>query len=201
MTKANPTGQDAADGSTTTWTPPQQGQWTFKDYLHLPDDTFRYEVIDGDLFMTPAPRPQHQKVLGQLFRCLADHVEAGPGGEVLIAPCDLILPERATPVQPDLLYVSEPRRRIVGPERVEGVPDLIAEVLSPRHEAHDRITKYKLYAETGVREYWIVDPEQRQMEIYVLRGNAYAPLGAFRPGERTRSEVLPNFSVDAGDIG
>lgn len=74
------------------------------------------------------------------------------------------------------------------------------EVLSPRTEKLDRRTKYDVYARAGVREYWLVHPEERSIEIFVLRGQAYAPLGAFGPDDQTRSEVLPGFAVQVAAV-
>ena len=83
---------------------------------------------------------------------------------------------------------------------IEGVPDLIVEVLSPSNPEHDRNTKFRAYALARVREYWIVDPEARTIEVNVLRGQAYAPLGSFGSEDQTRSEVLPDFSVLVSEV-
>jgi len=180
--------------------PPPQGEWTYEDYARLPSDGMRYEVINGELHMTPAPRPQHQKAIFILAGRFWEYLQRKPVGEAYVAPIDVILPGRASPVQPDLLFIARDRLAIVTEDLIEGTPDLIVEVLSPSNPWHDRRTKYQLYARAGVREYWIVDPQERTVDIYVLRGRAFAPLGSFGPDENIRSEVLADFSVPVGEI-
>ena len=184
---------------TSRW-PPLQGEWTFADYARLPDNGVRYEVIKGDLYMNPAPRPRHQKVVLNLSVALHQFAGSRDLGEAYIAPIDVILPGLASPVQPDVLFIAGDRLDIVKQEFIEGAPDLIIEVLSPSNPLHDRRTKFQLYAQASVREYWFVDPEASTIDIYVLRGQAFAPLGSFGPGEQTRSEVLADFSVHVSDV-
>lgn len=184
----------------TRYWPPPQGEWTYEDYTRLPDNGIRYEVIQGELYMSPAPTPKHQSVIAALYGYLWDYLKNQPVGKVFFAPIDVKLPDLATPVQPDLLFIANERLSIIKENFIEGVPDLIVEVLSPSNPTHDRNTKFHAYALAGGREYWIVDPEARTIEINVLRGQAYAPLGSFGSEDQTRSEVLPNFSVHVNDI-
>ena len=184
----------------TRYWPPPQGQWTYEDYTRLPDNGMRYEVIKGALYMSPAPSPKHQSIIAALYGYLWDYLKNQPVGKVFFAPIDVKLPDLATPVQPDLLFIASERLSIIKENFIEGVPDLIVEVLSPSNPTHDRNTKFRAYALAGVREYWIVDPEVRTIEINVLRGQAYAPLGSFGVDEQTRSEVLADFSVRVGDV-
>lgn len=183
-----PNGHDA-------WAPPPDGAWTYDDYARLPDNGFRYEVIDGALVMSPAPLVRHQSTFRQLFKVLVRHVERHRLGEVWSAPIDVVLGDRATPVQPDIVFVAQSRLHIVGRERIEGAPDLVVEILSRSTAARDRGLKFDLYAASGVREYWLVDPDERSLEVYVLRGQAYAPLGSYRPGEVAASELLPALKL------
>jgi Uma2 family endonuclease len=182
-----------------TW-PPPQGEWTYEDYARLPDNGMRYEVIEGDLYMSPAPRSIHQRVIARLYGYLWEYLKHRSVGEAFFAPIDVILPDLATPVQPDLLFIANDRLNIVKEKFVEGAPDLIIEVLSPGNPALDRRTKFRVYAQAGVREYWMIDPDAGTVEINVLRGQAYAPLGSFGAGDQTRSEVLTDFSVSVSDI-
>lgn len=180
--------------------PPPQGEWTYDDYAHLPDNGMRYEVIEGDLYMNPAPRPKHQRVIALLYGHLWEYLKDRPGGEVFFAPIDVNLPDLTSPVQPDLLFIAADHLDIVKAEFIEGVPDLIVEVLSPGNPTHDRITKFQVYARAGVREYWLIDPDARQVEINVLRGQAYAALGVFGPADEIRSEVLADFTIPVNEI-
>jgi Uma2 family endonuclease len=123
-----------------------------------------------------------------------------PIGEVLISPIDVILPDLANPVQPDLVFIANDRLHIVKEDFIEGIPDLIVEVLSPGNPAHDRRIKFRVYAQAGVREYWIIDPDARTVEINLLRGEAYASAGSFEANEEIRSEVLPDFTARVNEI-
>ena len=182
------------------WVPPPDGAWTFDDYARLPDNGFRYEVIDGALVMSPAPLVRHQTTFRQLFKHLVRHVERRRLGEVWSAPIDVVLGDRATPVQPDIVFVARERLHIVGRERIEGAPDLVVEILSRSTAARDRGLKFDLYAASGVREYWLADPDERTLEVYVLRGQAYAPLGSYRPGEVAASELLPDLKLNVKEL-
>ncbi|MEW5986303.1 MAG: Uma2 family endonuclease [Chloroflexota bacterium] len=180
--------------------PPAQGRWTYADYARLPNNGMRYEVIRGELYMSPAPSPIHQRISLILAVELFTFVEAHKLGRVYTSPIDVNLLSLANPVQPDVLFISRKRLSIIKRKFIEGAPDLIMEVLSPGNPEHDRRTKLQLYAEAGVREYWIVDPEECAIDIYVLRGQAYALLGRYGAGEQTQSEVLPEFAVNVDEI-
>jgi Uma2 family endonuclease len=143
--------------------PTLKRQWTARDLDDLPDDGNRYEVIDGELFVTPAPAWRHQEAVLQLARLLADYLGGQRVGHVIVAPADVVFsPKRA--VQPDLFVVPlvEGRR----PERFEDVGRLLlaAEVLSSSTARADRVAKRVLYRDQGVTEYWLVDLEARTVE-------------------------------------
>lgn len=182
------------------WTPPPDGAWTYDDYARLPDNGFRYEVIDGELVKSPAPLMGHQLISAALMSALRVHVRRHRLGIVVAAPVDVHIGDRATPVQPDIVFVARERLHIVGRERIEGAPDLVVEILSRSAAARDRGLKFDLYAASGVREYWLVDPDERTMEVYVLRGKAYAPLGSYRPGEVAASELLPGLKLKMKEL-
>jgi Uma2 family endonuclease len=180
---------------------PPQGQWTYEDYLRLPDDGRRYEVLRGVLYVSAAPVPLHQIILRRFVRVLLFFLEENPIGELLFAPVDVMFPAGlATPVQPDLLFITAERTGIIKDRNIEGAPDLVLEVLSPSTRRLDRKTKFDIYAEAGVREYWLADPLARTVEVFVLRDGAYALLGKFGRGERLRSEVIPGFEPSLGEI-
>lgn len=180
--------------------PPQQGKWTYADYARLPDNGFRYEVIRGELYMSPAPSTRHQAVVTTLVLEMYDFVRQHKLGKVYTSPIDVVIAELATPVQPDLIFISQERLDIVKKQLVEGAPNLVVEVLSPGTVQYDRQTKFYAYAEAGVTEYWLVDPDTCTVDVYVLRGRAYALLGTFGPEDQTQSEVLSDFTLSVGDI-
>ena len=136
---------------------------TYEQYCLLPEDGKQYELIDGELFMTPAPKPRHQKIVLRLTEQLSRFVRENSLGEVFVAPVDVLL-ERHTVVQPDVLFISTPRLSIVGEEAIEGAPDLVVEVLSPSTFYKDLRKKMTAYSQFGVQEYWIVDPETQSIE-------------------------------------
>ncbi len=180
---------------------PPQGQWTYEDYLRLPDDGRRYEILRGVLYVQAAPAPLHQIILRRFVRVLLFFLEENPVGELLFASVDVMFPAGlATPVQPDLLFITAERTGIIKDRNIEGAPDLVLEILSPSTRHVDRGPKFDIYAEAGVREYWLADPLARTVEVFVLREGAYVLLGRFSRGEHLRSEVLPGFQPSLDQI-
>jgi Uma2 family endonuclease len=179
---------------------PSQGKWTYEDYRRLPDDGWRYEVIEGELYMSPAPEPIHQEYGGEMFAALRDFGKMHDAGKAYMAPIDVILSEFATPVQPDVLFIVKSRLHIVKKGHIEGAPDIIAEILSPSNWIIDRREKFDIYAKAGVREYWIVNPMVRTIELFVLREGRYELIGKYSVGETVRSEVLPGFEVKVEEV-
>ena len=126
---------------------------------------------------------------------------AGHGlGEVLFAPCGVRLPGQPVPVQPDILFVHADRRQIIGEDYVEGAPDLVVEILSPSNWLYDRTEKFRAYQAAGVREYWIVDPRARTVEIFTLEAGTYALQGKFGSGERAPSPLLTGFEMTVDEV-
>ncbi|MCX7841199.1 MAG: Uma2 family endonuclease, partial [Anaerolineae bacterium] len=146
------------------------------------------------------PKTKHQRVSINLAIALATFVRRGNLGEVLTAPIDVRMGEWADPVQPDILFIQQDRLGIIKENWIEGAPDLIVEILSPSSWLDDRRTKYRVYAKAGVREYWLVEPERCQIEIFVLRGSDYALLGHFASGELAYSEILKGFQIQVDEV-
>jgi Uma2 family endonuclease len=181
---------------------PVPGAWTYDDYVRLPDDGNRYEVIRGVLYVTPSPVTEHQFSSFEFSFHLSSFVRKGELGLVLAAPFDVRLPAGiANPVQPDVVFFrkgNEPRR---GTGFFEGVPDLVAEVLSPGTRRRDRTLKLEAYQEAGVPEYWLLDPGRQAVWVYVLGKNGkYAELARGGVGESVESSVLPGFRVNVGAL-
>ena len=178
---------------------PRQGEWTEEDYLSLPETNRLVELSDGKLVVLPMPTDTHQRVVGKLFRLMSDYAEANRLGEVRVAP----LRTRLWPGkfrEPDIMFMSAEHADRIG-EDYWGVPDLVVEVISPRTETSsgtehiDRGEKFEDYRKAGVSEYWLVDPEDETVEVYVLRHGAYHLLGKWKTGEIAHSEILKGFSV------
>ncbi len=145
---------------------------TYREYEALPADGRRYEIHEGELSMTPAPSPQHQIICANLFSILRAHVKAQRLGEILFAPLDVIL-SNISIVQPDIVYIESARLSAISKRGVEGPPTLAIEVLSPTTTLIDRSTKHQLYAKHAVPNFWLVDPEGRAIEAYVLGPQGY----------------------------
>ena len=137
----------------------------YTDYVAAPDDGNCYQIVNGDLFVTPSPSPLHQRISRRLQRHLEDHVEERSMGEVFNAPIDLILSNHDVFV-PDLVVVLEPEH--VTNRGIEGAPLLIVEILSPSTRKQDCGVKARRYAELGVEHYWIVDPDACSVECHRL---------------------------------
>jgi Uma2 family endonuclease len=161
---------------------------TYEDYVSLPDDGLRYEILDGEMAVTPSPLIRHQIVSRNLQRILDRHVEARGLGFFLNAPVDVILANTSI-VVPDLVFVSRAREGIVTERAIEGAPDLIVEILSPSTERRDRGAKLQLYARFGVPSYWIVDIDARTIDVFELGAEGYAL--ALRAGDEAELCAAP----------
>jgi Uma2 family endonuclease len=167
--------------------------WTYDDLFSLPDEGKRYEIIEGDLYEIPAPGWEHVTVVMNLIKLLGAIVEA-LGGRLATAPADVCF-EGVDPVQPDIMvtlpgWTGKVRRR-----GLQGAPDLLVEVLSPSSRGHDTFTKRALYARAGVREYWIVDPSNRTLEILTLDRDALHTRQIAVGDEIAISPLLDGFAV------
>ena len=169
--------------------------WTYEDYLRLTDDK-RYEVINGRLVELPAPTVLHQRILGDLYYIL--RVRLTGKGEVLISPVDVILSDTVV-VQPDLIFVSKERLTIVK-DRVFGPPDLVVEILSPGSYHRDRYEKFKLYEEFGVKEYWIVLPREKVIEVWCLKDGKYVLHSVAAEEGKVQSCVLKGLKLKVEEV-
>ena len=167
---------------------------TYDDYCLLPNNGRRYEIIDGELFVTPSPRRAHQRVISQLSRVLGNFVEERGCGEVYVAPFDVVFSLHDV-VEPDILYVSKERASVLTEKNVQGAPDLVVEVLSIATAEIDRTTKLKLYARYGVQEYWLIDPDEGTAEVYRRKGRGFARVANLQPDDSLTTPLLPGFSV------
>ena len=140
-------------------------RWSYAEFARLPQDGNRYEIIAGELCMTPAPRTAHQEVVTRLTVLLANFVLEHDLGTVLVGPVDLLFSE-SDYLEPDIVFIRRERRGIIRGKGIEGAPDLVIEVTSPATAERDRGIKRQRYARFGVPEYWIVDPERGQVEVY-----------------------------------
>jgi Uma2 family endonuclease len=173
---------------------PKQGDWTYNHYAALPDDGKRYEIVNGVLFMTPAPNIPHQDAVGRFFLHLFTHIESAGLGRVFVAPIDVVLAPKVV-VQTDVVVLLNANRDKITENSIMGAPDLVVEVASPGTAIYDRNDKYDIYAHAEIPEYWIADPGTRTVEVLMLEGGNYHSLGAFRGQAILPSQVIPNMKV------
>ena len=172
---------------------------TYEDYCALPDDGRRYEVIEGELAVTPSPRRAHQRFSRNLLVVLHAHVREHDLGEVFDAPFDVIL-ENTAIVVPDLLFVSRERLTIVTERGVEGAPDLIVEILSSATARRDRVEKAQLYARHGVGHYWLADPVGRTFETFELTGGQYRLVVSLSGAALFAPSLFPGLTIPLRDL-
>lgn len=171
--------------------------WTVDDYLQLEESNAPCELINGELFMSPSPTPLHQIISSSLNDLLKAEAEK-KGGIVFYAPIDLFI-DRKNVFQPDLVFISSERLNIITKKGIEGVPDLIIEIISPSNMFTDRNSKKNIYQMIGVQEYWIVDPANHTLEIY-RHGEENTPSLYLREEGEVTSSVLTDLKFNLKEI-
>ena len=169
------------------------------DIWDTPDDGKRYEVIDGQLYVSPPPVLEHQGASGALYEYIAPFIRRRRLGKLYSAPVGVVL-DVENGVQPDLVYVSRERSHILGRRGIEGAPNLVVEILSPSTRARDRGIKLRRYAAAGVPHYWIVDPRTRALEARRLTEQGYELTGTYGPGSTFRPELFPGLEIPIDDL-
>ena len=170
---------------------------TYADYARIPADGRRHEIIDGEWYMTPAPNTAHQRVSLRLSVLLHGHVLKHKLGEVFHAPFDVVLSDTDV-VQPDVSFVSTGRSPIVTEANARGAPDLVVEILSVSTAAIDRVKKLALYERCGVREYWLVDPASKTVEIHEFASPRRTRV--YDGGQSFDSAILPGLTVRLAEL-
>ena len=171
----------------------------YEDYKSLPEsETRRYELLGGELEMTPSPSTHHQRIVRSLLELLNDFIQGNQLGEVYIAPLDVVLGEDV--VQPDLLFISHERAQIIQPEEIRGAPDVVIEILSPSTAERDRTYKRTLYARHGVQEYWLVDPDTKTIEVLSLGKAGYRTAGRYESKQPMASPLLAALNIQPNQV-
>ena len=171
--------------------------------LEFPDDDlFNYELLDGEIVQKSSPSLQHQRISGNIYFQIRLYLTQNPIGEVFHTPLNVVLEDRSAP-QPDIFFVAQDRDFILDEKEgvVIGTPDLIVEIISPSSVQRDRYQKKELYERFAVREFWLVDPQNRSIEIFTLAQNKYQ-LHAFadESGNTVTSLVLPGLEISVTQI-
>ena len=173
-------------------------RYTYEDYCRLPEGS-PYQLIGGELVMTPSPTPYHQMVSIKLELQMAGFVLDKGLGIVLDAPVDVYLDEEET-YQPDIIFIASSRLDIIEEKRIKGAPDLVVEILSPGTGYYDLRSKYKVYEKSGVREYWIVDPQQKSVQVFCLRDGKFVLDQEAEQQGTVRSRVIAGLEVQVESI-
>ena len=180
------------------------GSYSYADYLSWQLDEM-VELIRGRVFrQAAAPRLIHQRISGKIFHQIYTFLQE-KNCEVFTAPFDVRLPVSSkdldkidTVVQPDLCVVCDPEK--LDELGCVGAPDLIIEILSPGNNKKELQLKYEVYEASGVKEYWVIHPDERTLLIYTLEGAKYLPSRLFTLGDRVKSKALPGFELDLDEV-
>jgi Uma2 family endonuclease len=176
----------------------EKKKYTYEDYLKTPEDEI-YELIEGELLMTPSPIPKHQRISRELEFEILKFVKANDLGEVFYAPCDVYLDDENV-IQPDILFISKERLNIIGEKNIQGAPDLVVEIISENTAYRDLVQKKKLYARFGVKEYWIVIPKEELIEVYILKDNTYMLYKTYSKDDTLESPYLKDLKIGLKSI-
>ena len=167
---------------------------TYDDYRNLPDDGKRYEIIEGELFMTPSPKTIHQRISHKLEYKLESYIQKHRSGEIFHAPMDVVL-SMTDVVQPDILFISKERSHVITENNIVEAPDWVAEITSESTKVRDQTTKKALYEKYGVKEYWIVYPDDEKVEQFVLQDEKLELQKTVEKSGTLKSEVISGFSL------
>lgn len=173
-------------------------QYTYDSYLDISDDK-RYEVIEGELFMVPAPNTFHQDYLLNIVYSLRSFVKERELGKIFCAPTDVILSNNIV-VQPDILFISAGRKGIIEKKGIFGKPDLVVEIVSPSTFVNDTITKKDIYERFEVEEFWLVFPEEKVVEVFSIEEKRYSLYSNATEKGKVTSRLLKGFGMDLNDI-
>ncbi|MBI3354322.1 MAG: Uma2 family endonuclease [Nitrospirae bacterium] len=175
-----------------------QKKYTYNDYLLIEDEK-RYEVMKGELIMVPAPFTIHQRILNNLSFFINKYVRDKKLGEVLVAPTDVVFADDVV-VQPDILFISNKRLDIIKEAAIIGSPDLVVEIVSPSSASYDTIEKREVYEKYGVKEYWLVFPQEKAVEVLAIENGIYKELCKARKTGIVKSNVIEGLIVEIKEV-
>jgi Uma2 family endonuclease len=172
---------------------------TVEDYRMLPETGPRYQLIEGELFMAPAPNRFHQDISLNIVLMLGGYLQKHPIGKLYEAPFDVYLDEFNVH-QPDIVFIAKANYAILTDAGAEGAPDFIAEILSPKTAFLDKKAKRKVYARSGVKELWFVDPDTKTVHVYFLQDDADHPAATYAEKDTFSSPHFPGLKIRAAKI-
>lgn len=179
---------------------PQPKLLTYEDYARLtPPDSGNYELINGKIFFMPSPKPSHQRISSRLNAYLGTFIILNNLGELFAAPMDVVFTEHDT-FQPDLLFISKEMQSIIGENKIEGIPDLVVEILSPSNDNKEMSYKKHIYESTGVKEYWLIDVEKQTLTKYEQEENELRWKKVFQKNEVLKTAIIEGLELDLSKI-
>lgn len=176
----------------------EKKRYTIEDYMKTPDDV-RYELIEGELLMTPSPLTRHQRAVGTFYFKIREYLENKNVGEVFLSPYDVVL-DNENVFEPDVIFVSKENSNIITEANIKGAPDMVIEVLSPSTSKRDLINKKRIYAKYGVKEYWIADPVEMTLDLYILNGTHFDLKKSYSEEEMAESVVLEGLRIPVKEV-
>lgn len=177
---------------------PPREVYTYADYALLPEGA-PYQLIGGKLIMTPAPATYHQIISMRLGSRLANFVTEKDIGLVLFAPVDVYFEEKEC-YQPDIIFITKERFSLIEPAKINGAPDLVIEILSPSTAYYDMKKKARTYARYGVKEYWLVDPEEQSIEVYAGEEGKFVLDQKVEGEGKVKSLTLKGLEIEIKEI-
>ncbi|MDR4508723.1 MAG: Uma2 family endonuclease [Candidatus Brocadiaceae bacterium] len=172
--------------------------YNYKDYEKLPEGS-PYQLIGGELVMTPSPVPYHQIISMRIEYELLKFVEERKLGIILYAPIDVYLSEEDI-YQPDIIFISNDRLNIIGEKKIESAPDLIVEILSPATAYYDLKHKKRIYESSGVKEFWIIDPMEKSIEVYENVGGRFKLFNEVIKKGKIHSNLIKGLEVEVETV-
>jgi Uma2 family endonuclease len=172
--------------------------WTYADLLDTPEDSQRYEIIDGELYVSPSPRLPHQDVLASCFELLRAAQKAGHG-RAYIGPVDVVLDEHNVFV-PDAVFIAQDRLSIAQDTHIHGAPDLVVEILSPGTKHRDLGVKLQTYGRRGVKYYWVLDLYSKSVQVFEQAGNAFAEPRLLEGDDQLTCPLFLELSISLSEL-
>jgi len=169
-------------------------RFSYEEYRALPETGPHYQLVDGDLLMSPAPNFRHQDISSRIVLALTLHAQTHSLGKVLYSPLDVIFSDDDV-YQPDIVFISNARRSIIVPEGLRGTPDVCVEILSPSSRDLDLKTKRVMYARYGLPELWIVDPDTNTVQVFRLQEEPHRPAQSFSAADTLNTKTFPNLAL------
>lgn len=171
---------------------------SYADLLEIDDDK-RYELIDGELYLMSSPRTIHQRLIGEIYRQIGNYL-IDKKCQAFVSPLDVKLSgekddtKEFNVVQPDVMVVCDENK--IAERNILGAPDLVVEVLSPSNKSRDKVLKLNMYQKFGVKEYWIVSPEEEIVETYILNEQGMYTVKAYFFNDEIKVNILNNCNID-----